>query len=170
MSGGIGVAGFAEPRGAKGFRLDDVRVFSRAFRDRETKQYAATFDEKYRPAVATTARWCGAPGGRELDEPKNWYCVNSVGEKIRALPTKETDVLVSGRAIPNIPPNVRFACRTFTIDGWALVEDEDVDLRGVKNVSVPDNAKIVTRDGKVLRLPSAVGKHKAKPHSGERKK
>ena len=170
MSGGIGVAGFAEPRGEKGFRLDDVRVFSRAFRDRETKQYAATFDEKYRPAVATTARWCGAPGGRELDDPKNWYCVNSVGEKIHALPTKDTDVLVSGRAIPNISPNARFACKSFTIDGWALVEDEDVDLRGVKNVTVPDNAKIVTRDGKVLRLPAVAGRHKAKAHSAAQKK
>ena len=147
-----------------------MRVFTRAFRERETKSYATTFDAKFRPAVAVTAVWCGAPGGRELGDPKNWFCVNSVGERIHALPTKDTDVKVSGRAIPNIPPNARFACKSFTIDGWALVDAEDIDLRGVKDVTVPDNAKIVTRDEKVLRLPASAGKPMSKTVSGARKK
>lgn len=50
MSGGFGVAGFSEPRGADGVLLDDVRVFTRAFRAKESASYAATFGPEYRGA------------------------------------------------------------------------------------------------------------------------
>ena len=50
MSGGFGVAGFSEPRGADGVLLDDVRVFTRAFRAKESASYAATFGPDYRGA------------------------------------------------------------------------------------------------------------------------
>lgn len=145
ISGGIGIAGISEPRGKSGMRLDDVRIFSRSFRARETASYAATFNADFRPAVAVTAKWCGPQGGTELDKASNWFCVNSVGEKIEALPSKGTDVVVCGKSIPNIPQKARFECKSFTIDGWAVADEANIDLRGVKVVDLADNTRIITR-------------------------
>ena len=92
-----------------------------------------------------TAKWCGAQGGTELDKASNWFCVNSVGEKIVALPTKDTDVVVCGKSIPSIPQNARFECKSFTIDGWAVADEANIDLRGVKVVDLADNTRIITR-------------------------
>ncbi len=145
MSGGIGLAAFHEPSGKKGILLDDVRVFARAFRARETKQYADTFNPGYNPVEVKTARWRGSQGGSDITDSGNWFCVNAIGERVVALPGKETDVVVSGRAIPSIPPKSNFACKSFTIDGWAVVDEKKVDLRGVKVVTLSDNAKIITK-------------------------
>ncbi len=150
MSEGIGVKGISEPNGKGGIRLDDVRVFNRTFRGRETANYAMTFNERYRPTVAVTAEWCGAPGGNGLANPANWYCVNSLGEKVVALPTKETAVRVAGKRLPCIPPGSSFACKSFTIDGWAVVEESNIDLRGVNIVDLADNTRIITKGGNGL--------------------
>ena len=147
MRGGLGVKGLSEPRGTGGVRLADVRVFNRTFRDRETRQYAATFNEKYRPAVAVTASWQGAQGSAEINDPSKWFCVNSLGERVHVLPTKETDVIVCGKALPSIPPGAKFACRSFTIGGLAIADSANVDLRGVRMVDVEDNSRIITRAG-----------------------
>lgn len=148
MAGGIEIPAIAEPRGEKdGVKLDDVRVFTRAFRERETKNYAATFNEAFRPAVAVTARWCGSRGGTEICDTSKWFCVNAIGERIVALPTKDTDVVVMGRDIPSIPPNSKFCSKSFTIDGLAIVDTADIDLRGVKVVELSDNTRIITRGG-----------------------
>lgn len=146
MKGGIGVNGIAEPRGKGGVRLDDVRVFNRTFRERETKIYANTFSNNYRPAVAVTASWCGPQGGVNIDDVGNWFCVNSLGERIFALPTKDTDVTVCGKALPSIPSGAKFACKSFTIGGLAIVDSATIDLRGVNVVDVEDNSRIITRD------------------------
>lgn len=148
MAGGIGAYGITEPRGAGGVRIDDARVFSRTFRERETKQYAETFNENYRGAVAVTASWCGTPGSTDLDDPANWFCVNSLGERLVALPTKETDVVLSGKDLPSIPPGAKFVCKSFTIDGWALAEEANIDLRGAGIVRLTDNARVITRGGR----------------------
>ena len=147
MAGGIGVYGINEPRGEGGVRLDDVRVFTRTFRERETKSYATTFHENYRGAVAVTASWCGEQGSDDIDNAGNWFCVNSLGERIVALPTKETAVKVSGKALPSIPPDTKFAYKSFTIEGWAIAESANIDLRGVKVVDLEDNVRIMTRGG-----------------------
>lgn len=145
VAGGISVHGIAESSGAAGVRLDDVRVFTRTFRSRETKNYATTFNANYRGAVAVTASWRGAPGSADIGETENWFCVNSLGERIVALPTKETDVTVTGRALPSIPLGAKFACKSFTIEGWALAQETNIDLRGVGLVNIEDNARIITR-------------------------
>ena len=150
MSGGIGVKGISEPRGKGGVRLDDVRVFNRTFRDRETKQYATTFNADYHGGVAATASWCGPQGSTDIDDVGNWFCVNSLGERVFVLPTKETAVTVCGKALPSIPPGAKFACKSFTIDGLAIADAANIDLRGVKVVDVEDNSRIITRNGHLI--------------------
>ncbi len=147
MSGGLGVAGFAEPKGKDGVLLDDMRVFTRAFRSRETADYAAAFDPDYRPAVATLAQWQGPQGSSEINDKGKWFCVNSHGERIAVLPSKDTAVRVLGKALPSIPPGSKFVCRSFTIDGWAVADSSDIDLRGVKIVDLADNTRLITRGG-----------------------
>lgn len=148
MHGGLGgIAGLVEPRGKGGVLLDDVRVFTRAFRDRETALYAMTFNASYRGAVAVEARWTGPQGSSDIGDVGNWYCVNAIGERVFALPTKDTAVSVMGRALPSIPPGADFACRSFTVDGWAVADQANVDLRGVRIVDISDNARVITRDG-----------------------
>ena len=147
MSGGFGVARLSEPRGEGGVLLDDVRVFTRAFRAKEIASYAATFGPDYRGAVAVEATWCGPQGGSDLDKPENWVCFNSYGEKIVAVPSKETAVKVWLKAIPSIPPKAKFSCKSFTIDGLAVVDSANVDLRGVGIVDLSDNARIITTNG-----------------------
>ena len=147
MSGGFGVAELSEPRGEGGVLLDDVRVFTRAFRAKEIASYAATFGPDYRGAVAVEATWCGPQGGSDLDKPENWVCFNSYGEKIVAVPSKETAVKVWLKAIPSIPPKAKFSCKSFTIDGLAVVDSANVDLRGVGIVDLSDNARIITTNG-----------------------
>ncbi len=154
MEGGIGLQGISEPNGKGGIRLDDLRVFNRTFRGRETADYAATFNDRFRPAVAVTAEWRGAPGGGGLDNPDNWYCVNALGEKVVALPTKETAVKVAGKRLPCIPPGSGFVCQSFTIDGWAVVEEANIDLRGVTIVDLADNTRIITKGGHGLAVSS----------------
>jgi len=149
VSGGFGVSGFVEAKGAAGVKLDDVRVFNRAFRPRETKSYSDTFGADYRPAVAVTAEWIGESGGTELDSPKNWFCVNAVGERITAVPTKDTAVKVYGKKIPNIRASSKFECKSFTIAGLALLDD-NIDLRGVGVVDIEDNSRIITRGDHLL--------------------
>ena len=150
MNGGTDVGGIAEPHGKGGVRLDDVRVFNRTFRDRETKLYATTFNAEYRPAIAVTASWCGPQGGAYIDDVGNWFCVNSLGERIFVLPTKETEVMVCGKALPSIPHGAKFVCKSFTIGGLAIADVANVDLRGVKVVDVEDNSRIITRDGHII--------------------
>ncbi|MBO4286694.1 MAG: hypothetical protein J5985_00830 [Kiritimatiellae bacterium] len=146
MAGGIsGIYGITESSGADGVCLDDVRVFTRTFRARESKNYAATFNANYRGAVAVTASWCGEPGSADIGEMVNWFCVNSLGERVFVLPTKETEVTVSGRALPSIPPGAKFVCKSFTIGGWAVAEEANIDLRGAGLVNIEDNARIITR-------------------------
>lgn len=147
MAGGIGVYGITEPRGDGGVRLDDVRVFTRTFRERETKSYAQTFHENYRGGVAVAASWCGEHGSDDIGNVGNWFCVNSLGERVITLPTKETEVTVSGKALPAIPSGVKFICKSFTIEGWVLAEETSIDLRGVAVVNLEDNARIITRGG-----------------------
>ena len=146
MYGGAGIPGFAEPRGKGGVLLDDVRVFTRTFRARETANYAATFNAAYRGAVAVEARWTGPQGSSDIGDVGNWHCVNSLGEKIFALPSKDTAVTVMGKALPSIPPGAKFVCKSFTIDGWAVADEANVDLRGAGVVNLSDNARIITRD------------------------
>ena len=145
---GFGVNGFTEPSGMDGVMLDDVRVFNRAFRGRETKQYAETFGADYRGGVAVEAHWCGGQGDGAIDDPAKWRCYNSIGEQVVALPTKDTDVFVSGRNLPSIPSKSKFVCKSFTIDGWAVVDEANVDLRGVRIVDVADNSRLITRGGR----------------------
>ena len=147
MSGGIGVAGFAEPRGEGGVLLDDVRVFTRTFRSKESASYAATFGPDYRGAVAVEATWRGAQGDGDIDNPRNWICFNSYGEQIVAVPTKETEVKLWFRALPSIPPKAKFACKSFTIDGLVVADRADIDLRGVRIVELTDNTRIITTNG-----------------------
>ena len=147
MAGGIGVHGISEPNGEGGVCLNDVRVFTRTFRERETKQYATTFGPDYRGAVAVAASWCGGQGDSDVGNPNGWFCVNSLGERVHVLPTKDTAVTVSGTALPSIPPGTKFVCKSFTIDGWAVADSANVDLRGVRIVDVDDNARIITRNG-----------------------
>lgn len=64
MAGGVNVSQVAAPRGEKGVLLDDVRIFTRAFRPRETKPYAETFGPDFRGGVAAVAEWCGPQGAR----------------------------------------------------------------------------------------------------------
>ena len=146
MNGGFCVAGFSEPRGKSGLWLGDLRVFDRAFRPRETKAYADMFNADFRPGVAATAKWRGPAGSTDLDDPDNWFCVNAAGERISSLPTKETEVSVYGRKIPNIPPGRKFQCKSFTVAGLAMVE-ENIDLRGVRIVDVEDNSRIIVSNG-----------------------
>ena len=155
---GFGVAGFAEPRGEGGVFLDDVRVFTRTFRSKETASYAATFGPDYRGGVAVEAAWCGPQGGSDINNPKNWKCFNSYGEQIVAVPTKETEVKVWFTAIPSIPPKSKFSCKSFTIDGIAVVDSANVDLRGVRIVDFSDNTRIITRDGYGIAVNAARGK------------
>ena len=150
MSGGFGVAGFSEPRGADGVLLDDVRVFTRAFRAKESASYAATFGPDYRGAVPVEGTWIGPQGSGDLNKPENWKCFNSYGEKIVAVPTKDTDVTVWCKTIPSIPPKSKFECKSFTIDGLVVVEDANVDLRGVGTVDFTDNTRIITKGGYML--------------------
>ena len=150
MSGGLGVADFAEPRGAGGVLLDDVRVFTRAFRAKESASYAATFGPDYQGAVAVEGTWIGPQGGSDIANPDNWKCFNSYGEKIVALPSKETDITVWFKGIPSIPPKSKFECKSFTIDGIALVDEADVDLRGVRIVDIADNTRIMTAKGRSI--------------------
>lgn len=150
MYGGFGVSGFAEPHGEKGLLLDDVRVFPRTFRSRETELYAKTFGADYKGAVAVRAEWKGDQGASGLDDPGNWNAYNSLGERIVALPTKETEVFVQGTSLPSIPPKSKFACKSFTIDGWAVADSANIDLRGVRIVDLTDNAKIITRNARSI--------------------
>jgi hypothetical protein len=145
MFGGIGVAGFSEPRGEKGFILDDVRVFNRSFRPRETKQYADTFNHNYNALAVRTAVWRGPSGSADIANTENWFCINAIGERVVALPGKDTEVMVSGKTLPNIPSKTPFVVKSFTIDGWVVAEDKKIDLRGVKTVIAADNARIITR-------------------------
>ncbi len=157
MSGGFGVAGFSEPRGADGVLLDDMRVFTRAFRAKESASYAATFGPDYRGAVPVEGTWIGPQGGTDLDNPANWKCFNSYGEKIVAVPTKDTDVTVWCKTIPSIPPKSTFACKSFTIDGIAVVDEANVDLRGVGTVEFSGNTKIITSGGRMLAVSKMRG-------------
>ena len=150
MKGGIGVKGISEPRGKGGVRLDDVRVFNRTFRERETKQYATTFNKDYRGAVAVTASWCGPQGSSAIDDIGNWICLNSLGERIFTLPTKDTAVTVCGKSLPSIPQGAKFVCKSFKIDGLVIADSSNVDLRGVKVVEVDDNSRIITREGHLV--------------------
>ena len=147
MAKGIGVGGFSEPRGEGGVLLDDVRVFTRAFRAKEIASYAATFGPDYRGAVAVEATWCGPQGGTDIDNPNNWTCFNAYGEKIIAVPSKETEVAVWFKAIPSIPPKAKFDCKSFTIDGLAVVDSANIDLRGAGVVDLADNTRIITTNG-----------------------
>lgn len=158
MSGGIGIAGFKEPRGEKGILLDDVRVFTRAFRIRETKQYADTFNSHYNPVAVKTAVWRGPSGSSDISDPANWFSINAIGEKVVALPGEDADVVVSGKSIPSIPPKSNFVCKSFTIDGWAVLEDNKVDLRGVKTVTLSDNARIITKGAGALAVNALKGR------------
>ncbi|MBO7684336.1 MAG: hypothetical protein J6T51_06395 [Kiritimatiellae bacterium] len=144
VAGGIGVSGFSEPRGEGGVLLDDVRVFTRTFRPKETAQYAATFGPDYRGGVAALATWRGEPGGCDVANPENWTCFNSYGERILAVPSKETEVRVWFRNIPSVPPKSKFACKSFTIDGLAVADRANIDLRGVRIVDLSDNTRLVT--------------------------
>ena len=146
MNGGFGVAGFSESNGKAGFWLSDMRVFDRTFRPREAKSYAETFNADFRPGVAVTAEWRGPAGSVDLDNADNWFCVNAAGEKITALPTKETEVSVYGKKIPNVPRGKALQCKSFTIAGIAIVED-NIDLRGVRIVDVEDNSRIIVSKG-----------------------
>ena len=157
MSGGFCVAGFSEPRGNDGVLLDDLRVFTRAFREKESAKYAATFGPDYRGAVPVEGTWIGPQGGSDLDNPGNWKCFNSYGEKIVAVPTKETEVTVWCKAIPSIPAKSKFKCKSFTIDGLAVVEDANVDLRGVGTVDFTDNTRIITKGGHILAVSKLRG-------------
>ena len=156
MSGSFGVAGFAEPKGKGDVMIDDVRVFNRAYRSREIKEYAETFNAEYRPAVPVQAEWCG---GRDAayDDPAAWRCYNSIGEKVAGLPTKDTDVRVTGCYLPSIPAKAKFVCKTFAIDGFAVAEDKDIDLRGVRIVDVADNSRIITRNGRGIAVRALRG-------------
>lgn len=147
MSGGFGVADFAEPRGEGGVLLDDVRVFTRAFRAKEIAAYAATFGPDYQGAVAVEGTWIGPQGGSDIANPDNWKCFNAYGEKIVAVPSKETDITVWFKGIPSIPPKSKFACKSFTIDGIALADEADIDLRGVRIVDLADNTRLMTANG-----------------------
>lgn len=146
MNGGFGIAGFSEPKGKSGLRLSDVRVFDRTFRPRETKNYADLFNADFRPGVAVTAEWRGPAGSADVDDPKNWFCVNALGEGISAVPTKETEVRVYGKKIPSVPRDKKFSCKSFTIAGLALVDD-NIDLRGVRIVDVEDNSRLIVSKG-----------------------
>ena len=128
-----------------GIVLDDVRVFNRAARGREAAQYARTYGTSFAPAVATRASWAGGHDG-SISDTKSWYCVNSAGERITAVPTEATEVFVSGRALPSIPRGTRFACKSFTVDGWAVAE-RPVDWRGVKIVDCADWTKLMSKGG-----------------------
>ena len=143
MNGGFGVSGFTEPRGKAGLRLADMRMFARTFRGRETKMYAKTFGPDFRPGIAATAEWTGPAGGDDISSPGNWLCINSAGEKITALPTAETAVSVYGKKLPSIRRGAEFRCKSFTIAGMAIADD-DIDLRGVRIVDVEDNSRIIT--------------------------
>ena len=158
MAGGIGIAGFQEPRGEKGILLDDVRVFTRAFRTRETRQYADTFNPHYNPVAVKTAVWRGPAGSPDIFDAANWFCISAIGEKVVALPGKDTDVLVSGKSIPSIPPKSNFVCRSFTVDGWAVIEENKVDLRGVKVVTLSDNARIITKGAGAVAVNALKGR------------
>ena len=46
-----------------------------------------------------------------------------------------------GGDIPSIPPNSKFCSKSFTIDGLAIVDTADIDLRGVKVVDLSDNTR-----------------------------
>lgn len=147
IHGADGISGFSEPRGPGGVLLDDLRVFVRTFRSRETALYASTFGEAYRGDVAVEAVWAGPQGGADIREPANWNCYSSIGEKIAVLPTRETAVTVTGKALPSIPAGTKFPCKSFTVDGWAVADEASIDLRGVRIVDVSDNARIITRSG-----------------------
>ncbi len=157
MSGGFGVAGFEEPRGEGGVLLDDVRVFTRTFRPKEIKKYAEVFGSGYQGAVAVEAAWCGPQGGTDIANPENWTCFNSYGEKIVAVPSKETVVNVWFKAIPSIPPKAKFVCESFTIDGIAVLDEANVDLRGVRIVDLADNTRIITKGGHMLAVSKLRG-------------
>lgn len=157
MSGGFGVAGFEEPRGEGGVLLDDVRVFTRTFRPKEIKKYAEVFGSGYQGAVAVEAAWCGPQGGTDIANPENWTCFNSYGEKIVAVPSKDTVVNVWFKAIPSIPPKAKFVCKSFTIDGIAVLDEANVDLRGVRIVDLADNTRIITRNSHGLAVKALRG-------------
>ena len=150
VTGGFGVAGFSEPQGQDGVLVDDVRVFNRTFRSRETASYAATFNAEYRGAVATWARWTGGQGSDAIDDIGSWYCVNSLGERVFVLPSKDTVVEVLGKSLPSIPPKSKFVCKSFTIDGLAIADEANIDLRGVRIVDLADNTRLVTRGGHAI--------------------
>ena len=156
VNGGFGVSGIAESKPEKGVLLDDVRVFNRFFRTRETKAYAAAFGADYRPTVAVTAEWVGAPGGKDVDSPENWFCINAIGEKVSAVPTKETAVKVYGKKIPSIPPGSKFQCKSFKVAGIAIL-DGGIDLRGAGVVDIEDNSRIITRGGGALAVSKLRG-------------
>lgn len=150
MSQGLDLAGFVEPRGKGEVLLDDVRVFTRTFRSREAAKYAEVFGPDYRGAVAVEATWRGPQGSSDIANPENWLCFNSYGEQIVALPSKETDILLWYKAIPSIPAKSKFACKSFTIDGIAVIDEANVDLRGVRIVDLADNTRIITKKGHSL--------------------
>lgn len=157
MVNGFGVSGFSEPHGKGGLLIDDVRVFNRTYRDRETKQYAETFGPDYQGGVAVSAKWIGGGELTSVDDIGNWLCFNSLGERTFTLPSKDTDVTVSGKKIPSIRQGSKFKCKSFTITGLALVSD-NVDLRGVRIVDVEDNARIIVAKGKTIAVNALRGK------------
>ena len=150
VSGGFGVAGFTESRGEGGVMLDDVRVFTRTFRSKESASYAATFGPEYRGAVAVEGTWIGPSGGTDITNTDNWKLFNAYGERVVALPSKETDITVWFNCIPSIPPKSKFVCKSFTIDGIALADEADIDLRGVRIVDIADNTHIITENGHTI--------------------
>ncbi len=156
VAGGIGIPQIAEPRGKGGVLLDDVRVFNRAFRPRETKQYSNMFNARYRGGIATTAKWCGKSGD-SIGETANWYCCNSLGERVWTLPSRDTDVTIEGRNLPAIPPGAKLDCKSFTIDGWAVADKENIDLRGVRIVDLADNTRLITRNGHAIAVAAIRG-------------
>ena len=149
LGGGMG-GGFSEPNGEGGILLDDVRVFTRTFRSKETQQYVSIFGSDYRGGVAVEATWCGPQGGSDIGNPQNWKCYNAAGERVVAVPTKDTAVTLWFKALPSIPPNSKFACKSFLIDGLVIIEDANVDLRGVRIVDLADNTRIVSKNGRSI--------------------
>ena len=145
VCGGIGrTLAISTPSASDKICLGDVRVFGRTFRAKETKMYMETFSPTFRPGVAVMSEWKGDASGL-LTEPDNWYSVNAAGEKIKVCPTKDTAVVVRGHNLPNVPRHTPLACKSFTVDGLAVL-DANIDWRGVKIVDVEDNTRIITRE------------------------
>ena len=77
-----------------------------------------------------TAYWVGGADG-DVDEPTNWYCVNSYGAVIEAVPQTITDITIANAAqMFSAPANSVFACKSITF-GASVALTGDFDWRGV---------------------------------------